>query len=80
MLPGVGALFDAVTEVLIDVAALLEFPSPDGFTDAVWQLAHEVVNEPVMHCVVDHPMGPCAGLQNSTAYKCCPSANLWRHC
>jgi hypothetical protein len=35
MLPGVGALFDAVTEVLIDVAPVLEFPSPDGFTDAV---------------------------------------------
>jgi hypothetical protein len=80
MLPGVGALFDAVTEVLIDVAPVLEFPSPDGFTDAVRQLAHEVVNEPVTDCVVDHPMGPRAGLQNSTFYKCCPSANLSRHC
>jgi hypothetical protein len=80
MLPGVGALFDAVTEVLIDVAPVLEFPSPDGFTDAVQQLAHEVVNEPVTDCVVDHPMDPRAGLQNSTAYECCPSANLWRHC
>jgi hypothetical protein len=53
---------------------------PDAFTDAVQQLAHEVVNGPVTDCVVHHPMGPRSGLQNSTAYKCCPSANVWRHC
>jgi|ERR1700704_2103734 hypothetical protein len=61
MLRGAGALFEAVTEVLIDVAPVLESPLPDGFTDAVQQLAHEVVNGPVTDCVVHHPNGPAFG-------------------
>ena len=65
-LSGVDAIFDAVTAVLIDVAPVLEGPLQNRFDDAVEQMAHDVVDEPVTRLQRPSPNGPTWGLQNLT--------------
>jgi hypothetical protein len=58
-LSGVDAIFDAVTDVLVDVAPVLEGPLQNRFGDAVEQMAHEV-DEPITG-LRPSPNGPTRG-------------------
>jgi hypothetical protein len=60
-LSGVDAIFDAVTDVLVDVAPVLEGPLQNRFGDAVEQMAHDVVDEPVTGLQRPSPNGTTWG-------------------
>src|SRR4051794_1780082 len=65
-LSGVDAIFDAVTDVLVDVCANTGRPLQDRFGDAVEQMAREVVDEPVTRLQRPSPNGPTWGVRNLT--------------